>query len=147
MWKPPAPLPEKGDESREEKGPYDSSVEENPDTETGGKHLQRHLRTCRKRDEREYQHGCCACQSFPVRSTPVTTASSVELSARCASLILKTLSAYLDHDGSVERAGEVLHCHANTLSATGSGVCRSLRERSFAHFEDFEATQKKWTHC
>lgn len=30
-------------------------------------------------------------------------------------LLLETLEAYLDHEGSAERAGEVLHCHPNTV--------------------------------
>ena len=30
-------------------------------------------------------------------------------------MLLDTLNAYLDHDGSAERAAEVLYCHPNTV--------------------------------
>jgi hypothetical protein len=30
-------------------------------------------------------------------------------------ILLETLNAYLDHDGSAERSGDILHCHPNTV--------------------------------
>ncbi|MFI5664648.1 PucR family transcriptional regulator [Streptomyces sp. NPDC051684] len=46
--------------------------------------------------------------------------------------LLRTLQAYVDHDGSAESAGQVLHCHPNTvryrLNRVRELTCRSLSD-------------------
>lgn len=57
-----------------------------------------------------------ACEPGEGRRIALQVLGSVlSLPSEDREVLLDTLSAYLDQDGSAERAGDALHCHANTV--------------------------------